>query len=280
MEKAWRSGRARRMAATAASVPASGRAATSRRSASSIPAEGNARRKPGSVTPAIHSPADSNGNSTMPETRNSAGRSVDVSRTTDPGSTRSSRANARFTTIERSSASSPRSVPRSSFHSPRRRRSVPTTARPVVLSSPSPSAESTVAVPKRTGTTSASSGRARSAATAAAAPVTVGPSPGRASVAVARTSKPVLSSRSRKDTISPRERRSMSNSSAPTTAIPVRPSTARAGWRERLRQAKARGLTGGRGPGRVGAAASRTPPAPRARPGEGQRRRRWRRWRA
>ena len=47
------------------------------------------------------------------------------------------------------------------------------------------------------------------------------------------------------ETISPRDSRSMSNRSAPTTAIPATASTARAGCRLTLRQASSAGLTGG-----------------------------------
>jgi hypothetical protein len=183
VEKGCRSGRRRRMAATAPSVPAPLSEATSSRSASSGPAPPSACAKPASVTAAMGSVAVSNGNSTTPATSKARTGRLEVTCKVEPGSAPISRAIVRLTTICGGEASA-RSAPRRTRHSPRRRVSVPMSATDPAR----PSVVRTETEPKRTGTTSSTSGSARRAAVTAADCSTGGPSPGRTSVAVTRTS--------------------------------------------------------------------------------------------
>ena len=197
------------------------------------------------VPPAVGSPTSSNGNSATPMTRRRAGGSTwsagsEAQRDSAPERARSAAASARLTTT---SACAHR-------HLAHRRPA----SRPSTAPSTGPACRRCAALersvarlrragrprPRRTGwrapcppTAAADGGAAWPRASCRRSPTRR-----RSPDAVMRMSKPVRSSRSRIETISPSDSMSMSKSSAPTAATPSTPSVARAGCRTRLRQAK------------------------------------------
>ena len=197
------------------------------------------------VITAVCCASSSNGNCAMPTMRNVRGASAarlesqPVRRVTSlPIAPPTSSISDWFTTRSGGARLAPRSAPVMRVHGRRAPGSMPVnirpiTGRPVCQTSP-------VAV--RIGTASATPGSLAICAAAPVASVRRMPPGSGESVAVTRTSKPTLSSRSRNDTTSPRDSSSMSNSSAPTAAMPMMPSAVRPGCRTRLLTAKIRAL--------------------------------------
>ena len=266
-----RSGRAVLMAATAAADPPLDATISMSASSRSSP---QASRSASRLTTAVFCASSSNGNCATPTSLKVRG--VDTARPgSQPARTVSSLPSGRpiasligsLMTMPGGVASESRSWPETIVHGWRVPGSIP--VRPAGTTRPPDSTISPLAV--RIGITWATSGSRATAAAASVASFMRTPPGSGESVAVTRTSNPTLSSRSRNETTSPRDSSSMSNSSAPTAAIPMMPSAVRPGWRTRLRAAKTRALIGVSAPALLPEAAtttrqrSRQPPEERPR---------------
>ena len=223
------------MASAAAAAPVSGREATRTRSASSGSPSPQTRAASDRLAATVNRDTPSRGNSAMPTRRKST---TGIQYRPPPHDPRSARptpgaiprkeASARLIRI---GGTPPASTSCRSRPSTRRQPGCAAGAAPTKVRGNWRRRPGTAvrARPTRNGTATSTSLRPAIAVAVATASGIIGPASGIASVDMTRTSKPVRSSRSSSETISPRESSSMSNSSPPTAAMPRMPSTARPG---------------------------------------------------
>ncbi len=233
------SGCAVRIAATAPAAPALD--ATISMSASSCSSP-QASRSAARVITAECCASSSNGNCATPSSVNGRGNGAarlesHSTRTWSslPSGFPAASISAWFRTMPGGAIAASRSRPATIVHGRRVPGSIP--VRVKASAGPRSWAISPLAV--RIGTASEMPGNLATAAAAAVASFIRMPPGNGESVAVTRTSKPRLSSKSPNDTTRPRDSSSMSNSRAPTAAIPRIPSEVRPGCRMRLRAANA-----------------------------------------